>query len=51
MHSTFVITALLSLVDLSYGWAQAANGVWVANNTYHTIRGGKLIPTIHSKEE
>ncbi|CAJ0547411.1 Ff.00g041650.m01.CDS01 [Fusarium sp. VM40] len=42
MHFTLVVTALLSLVDLSFGWAQADNGVWVANNTYHTIRGDNV---------
>lgn len=51
MHFTLVVTALLSLVDLSFGWAQADNGVWVANNTYHTIRGGKSIHSIHFKDE
>ncbi|GKT84332.1 hypothetical protein Ct61P_02182 [Colletotrichum tofieldiae] len=43
MHFTSVfVPAALSLASGCHAWAQAANGVWVANNQYHNIRGSTV---------
>lgn len=36
-----IIAAALAFATGSAAWAQDQNGVWVANNTWYTIRGGK----------
>lgn len=36
-----VAAAAFALVPGTYGWAQAGNGVWIANNSWYTIRGGE----------
>ncbi|KAK8041050.1 hypothetical protein PG994_014057 [Apiospora phragmitis] len=37
-----IFTAALALAVGSYGWAQAADGTWVANDTWYTIRGTRV---------
>ncbi|KAM3071835.1 hypothetical protein ACMFMG_009692 [Clarireedia jacksonii] len=40
MHfSTVVVSTILAFAGSSYAWTKDANGVWVANNNYYTIRG------------
>lgn len=43
MHFTSILVpAALFLASGCHAWAQAANGVWVANNTFYNIRGCKF---------
>ena len=39
--STTIFAAALALATGSYAWTKDANGVWVANDTWYTIRGSK----------
>lgn len=39
--STILFAASALVATGTYAWTQDANGVWVANNTYYTIRGCK----------
>ena len=42
MHFTSILVpAALFLASGCHAWAQAANGVWVANDTFYNIRGCK----------
>lgn len=56
MHFTAIVAStVLALATGANAWAQAGNGVWTANNWYHTIRGGKpltsgLAPFISSSK-
>lgn len=42
--STIIFAASTLIATGTYAWTKDANGVWVANNTYYTIRGCKLTP-------
>ncbi|KAK8101918.1 uncharacterized protein PG998_006672 [Apiospora kogelbergensis] len=37
-----IIAAALAFATGSAAWAQDQNGVWVANNTWYTIRGAPV---------
>ena len=47
MHFTAIVaSAVLAMATGANAWAQDANGVWTANNWFHTIRGGESVPYI-----
>lgn len=39
--SAIILSAAALLATGAHAWTKDANGVWVANNTYYTIRGCK----------
>jgi len=45
MHFSTVFALALALVGV-FGWAQAADGRWIANNKFYPqVSAGKFIPT------
>ncbi|GKT41156.1 uncharacterized protein ColSpa_01337 [Colletotrichum spaethianum] len=40
--TSVIVPAALFLASGCHAWAQAANGVWVANNVYYNIRGSTV---------
>ncbi|KAH0426239.1 hypothetical protein CcaCcLH18_10468 [Colletotrichum camelliae] len=40
--SAIILSAAALLATGTHAWTKDANGVWVANNTYYTIRGSTV---------